>query len=185
LGKLRENVDLAWELSDCEPMAGRGRPRKVAPIEGATSTAAAVIADITRAATTKVVKAQAPVGMTADGWAKVLRGANLGIHPSRLWGLSGVGKKAFDDVLREEPWRAEAIEAASIQGENDMAEDVRLGVKTWESRAWILERTREGWRRETRTGAPLAVAFQVLGRFDSSEVMPTAQPVEVKALPQS
>jgi hypothetical protein len=123
--------------------------------------------------------------MTADGWARVLRGANLGIHPTRLWGLSGIGKKAFDDLLRDEPWRGEAIESASIQGESEMAEDVRMGVKTWESRAWILERTREGWRRETRTGAPLAVAFQVLGRFDSTEVLPTAQPVGVKALPQS
>lgn len=180
-----ENVDLARELSDCEPMAGRGRPRKVAPIEGATSTAAAVVAEITRAGARRVVVTQAPVGMTDDGWARVLRGANLGIHPTRLWGLSGVGKKAFDDILREEPWRGEAIEAASIQGESEMAEDVRMGARGWESRAWILERTREGWRRETRTGAPLAVAFQVLGRFDSTELLPTAQPVEVKALPQS
>ena len=167
----------------------RGRTRKKFHVEQSESTtsspAVSIVEAITRAGARRVVAAQAPVGMTDDGWARVLRGANLGIHPTRLWGLSGIGRKAYDDLLREEPWRAEAIESASIHGESEMAEDVRMGVKTWESRAWILERTREGWRRETRTGAPLAVSFQVLGRFDSTEVLPTAQPVEVKALPQS
>ena len=125
---------------------------------------------------------KAPQGITEDGWRKVLRGAYLGIHPSRLWGLSGVGKREFASIMEAEAWRHEAMEAEGVKGESEIAEAILDGAKGWESKAWVLERTRDGWRKEQRQGAPLAVAVQVLGRFDDCESLPNAQTVEPKRL---
>jgi len=125
---------------------------------------------------------QAPRGVSDEGWKAVLHGAAIGMHHSRLWGLSGLSKRDWDLILEDQPWRREEIERASVQGERDLADEVRLGERGWESKAWILERSREGWRRAPAQGAPLAVAVQVLGRFDDCEAIPNAQTVEPKRL---
>jgi len=123
--------------------------------------------------------------ITDAAWAEILEAAALGMDKAKLWAFSGLPRRAWELLVQDEPWRAEAIQRAMHTGERDLARDVRMGEKGWESRAWMLERTREGWAKDKGQAGQLHVAVALLGRFDSAEVLPNSQPVEAKALPEA
>ena len=126
-----------------------------------------------------------PMTVTDKAWGEILEAAALGMDKGKLWAFSGLPKRAWDLLVQDEPWRAEAIQRAAHEGERDLARDVRMGEKAWESRAWLLERTRDGWSKDRGQGSQLHVAVALLGRFDSGEVLPNSQTVEAKALPEA
>ena len=126
-----------------------------------------------------------PMTVTDSAWGEILEAAALGMDKAKLWAFSGLPKRAWELLVQDEPWRAEAIQRAIHTGERDLARDVRAGEKGWESRAWMLERTREGWSKDRGQAGQLHVAVALLGRFDSGEVLPNPQTVEAKVLPEA
>lgn len=110
--------------------------------------------------------------ITPEDWASVLEASRLGTSPDNLWAMSGLGEVTFRRVLKEEPWRGEAIRAARIRGEVGMQLTVESAAPGWQGSAWLLERTRgyvarHGVEHSGPNGRPLSVVAQVFTTLEA------------------
>jgi hypothetical protein len=110
--------------------------------------------------------------ITPEDWAAVLQASRLGTSPDNLWAMSGLGEVTFRRVLKEEPWRGEAIRAARIRGEVGMQLTVESAAPGWQGSAWLLERTRgyvarHGVEHSGPNGRPLSVVSQVFATLEA------------------
>lgn len=110
--------------------------------------------------------------ITPEDWASVLEASRLGTSPDNLWAMSGLGEVTFRRVLKEEPWRGEAIRAARIKGEVGMQLTVESAAPGWQGSAWLLERTRgyvarHGVEHSGPNGRPLSVVAQVFTTLEA------------------
>lgn len=110
--------------------------------------------------------------ITPEDWAAVLQASRLGTSPDNLWAMSGLGEVTFRRVLKEEPWRGEAIRAARIKGEVGMQLTVESAAPGWQGSAWLLERTRGYVARQAHehsgpNGRPLSVVAQVFTTLEA------------------
>ena len=118
--------------------------------------------------------------LTQDAWERVLVAAGDGISPDKLWALSGMGKSGWARCLQDEPWRADAIEEAAVQGEAGMVARIRRdGPDDAAGDAWVLERSRPAWGKRSQ-GSPLPSAPSILALFSASE----PKPLDVTPIPK-